>query len=101
MNEPQWYPVLPLKNTVVYPQLVVPLAVGRTRSTAALEAALAQDGTDKHMVCVAQLDQNDDTPTRDQLCNIGTLVVIRRVDRRKMRADDENFFHFDPTANSR
>ena len=81
MTEPKWYPVLPLKNTVVYPQLVVPLAVGRTRSTAALEAALAEAGDDKMMVCVAQLDPNEETPSRKQVADIGTLVVIRRVDR--------------------
>ena len=81
MNEPTWYPVLPLKNTVVFPHLVVPLAVGRSRSTAAVEAALAQDGEDKHLVCVAQLDPDEDAPNRAQLRDIGTLVVIRRIDR--------------------
>ena len=74
-------PVLPLKNTVVYPQLVVPLAVGRPRSTAALNAALAQTEDEKQFICVSQRNPDDETPDRTGLADIGTLVVIRRVDR--------------------
>ena len=74
-------PVLPLKNTVVFPQLVVPLAVGRPRSTAALNAALAQTDDDKRFICVSQRDPEDESPGRDGLADIGTLVVIRRVER--------------------
>ena len=74
-------PVLPLKNTVVYPQLVVPLAVGRPRSTAALNAALAQTEDEKQFICVSQRNPDDDNPDRTGLADVGTLVVIRRVDR--------------------
>ncbi len=74
-------PVLPLKNTVVYPQLVVPLAVGRPRSTAALNAALAQTEDEKRFICVSQRNPEDENPDRAGLADIGTLVVVRRVDR--------------------
>ncbi|MEE9253973.1 MAG: endopeptidase La, partial [Pseudomonadales bacterium] len=75
------YPVLPLKNTVVYPQLAVPLAVGREKSLAAVEAA-AQDGADdKVFITVAQKDPHEEEPVRDDLYNIGTLVTIRRMER--------------------
>jgi len=72
-------PVLPLKNTVVFPELVVPLAVGRPKSLAAVKAA-SDHGS--QMLTVAQRDAEQDAPERDGIHDIGTLVTIKRVERR-------------------
>jgi ATP-dependent Lon protease len=75
----QSLPVLPLKDTVVYPQIVVPLAVGRPRSMAAVEAAM-QDG--RQFIAVAQKDPSVAEPHLDELYEIGTIVKISRVEKR-------------------
>ena len=54
-------PVLPLKNSVLFPQQMMPLAIGRPRSVAAVEAALATE--DKTVLVVAQKDSTVDEPT--------------------------------------
>jgi ATP-dependent Lon protease len=72
-------PVLPLKNTVVFPELVVPLAVGRPKSLGAVKAA---SDTNSQMLTVAQRDAEQDAPDRDGIHDIGTLVSIKRVERR-------------------
>lgn len=77
----EFYPVLPLKNTVIYPQLVVPLAVGRDRSMAAVDAAMHQSGEEKLIICVAQRQGDVEEPGLDDLHEIGTLAVIRRIER--------------------
>jgi len=77
---PATLPVLPLKNTVVYPELVMPLAVGRAKSLAAVKAA-ADAGT--QLLTVAQRDASLEDPTRAQLHDVGTLVAIKRVERRE------------------
>ena len=53
------YPVLPLRDIVVFPQMIVPLFVGRDKSVAALESAMAGDKT---IFLVAQLDPGEDDP---------------------------------------
>ncbi|MFO1434570.1 MAG: endopeptidase La [Candidatus Competibacteraceae bacterium] len=73
------YPVLPLKNTVLFPHLWMPLAVGRARSLAAVEAALASE--DKTLVVVPQKDPAPEEPARGDLFEVGTLGVIRRMER--------------------
>ncbi len=75
----QSLPVLPLKDTVVYPQIVVPLAVGRPRSMAAVEAAM-QEG--RQFVAVAQKDPSIEDPHLADLYEIGTVVKISRVEKR-------------------
>ena len=72
-------PVLPLKNTVVYPGLVVPLAVGRPMSLAAVTAA-TEHGNE--LVAVAQRDPEEDQPALAGLHHVGTLVRITRVEKR-------------------
>jgi len=74
-------PVLPLKNTVVYPQLVVPLAVGRPASVAAVDAARQQEGDEQYFICLAQRDAEVDSPGTDDLYEVGTVVAIRRLER--------------------
>ena len=55
-------PVLPLRDIVVFPKRIVPLFVGREKSVAALEVAMAAD---KELFLVAQLDPGEDDPDRD------------------------------------
>lgn len=77
-------PILPLKNTVVFPLLAVPLTVGRPRSLAAIEAAEALAAANPgaaHLICVAQRNGNLEDVSADDIHRIGTLVSIRRVER--------------------
>lgn len=70
-------PILPLRNTVVFPSGLSPLTVGRPASLAAAEAALATE--EKLLGVVAQRSETDGDPTSDALYTIGTLVVINRM----------------------
>jgi len=74
-------PLLPLKNTVLFPGLLMPLSVGRRGSLAAIEAALKTE--DKEIVVVTQRDPSADSPEASDLYTIGTLAVIRKVGRSK------------------
>ncbi len=72
-------PVLPLQNTTLFPETVVPLAVGRDRSMKAVEAALSTE--EKLIACVTTRVENvtgDDAKSSD-LYQIGTLVNIKRM----------------------
>ena len=71
MNET--YPVLPLRDIVVFPQMVVPLFVGRDKSVSALEAAMASE---KEIFLVAQLDPGEDDPDRDDLYDLGVVASV-------------------------
>ncbi|MDQ6694096.1 MAG: endopeptidase La [Chloroflexota bacterium] len=71
------YPLLPLKNVVVFPRTLVNLTIGRTRSVQALNEAVA---TDRCLIVVAQKSEGDD-PQEADLYNIGTLVEVRNVRR--------------------
>jgi ATP-dependent Lon protease len=72
-------PVLPLKNTVVYPEIIVPLAVGRPMSLAAVNAAMEHG---RELITVAQRDPAADRPERDGLYDIGSVVRITRIEKR-------------------
>ncbi len=76
---PAKLPVLPLKNTVVYPQIIVPLAVGRPMSLAAVNSALERG---RELVTVAQRDPEEQRPARDGLYDVGTVVTISRIEKR-------------------
>ena len=71
-------PVLPLKNTVVFPDLVSVLAVGRTASLAAVQ--VAADG-DQYLIAAAQRDPQQQNPALEDLHEIACLVRIKRVER--------------------
>ncbi len=73
------YPVLPLKNTVVYPQIVIPLAVGRPKSLAAVNAGI---DSGRRIVTVAQKQASVEDPTREDLFTVGTIATINRVEKR-------------------
>ena len=70
------YPVLPLRDIVVFPNMIVPLFVGRDKSVAALEAAMAAD---KEIFLVAQLDPAEDDPDRDDLYDIGVTAIVLQL----------------------
>ncbi len=72
-------PVLPIKNTVLYPLLLMPLSVGRERSIKAIDAASASE--DKTIFIVAQKDARVEDPAFEDLYTIGTEAVIKRMER--------------------
>jgi ATP-dependent Lon protease len=78
-NGVQILPVLPLKNTILFPGLLLPLSVGRESSLAAVEAALKTE--EKEVILVAQRDPHVDVPQQDDLYTIGTKAVIRKSSR--------------------
>src|SRR5919107_6234433 len=69
-------PLLPLRDIVVFPGMVVPLFVGREKSVAALEAAMAAD---KDIFLLAQLDPGCDDPDRDDLYDIGVIASVLQL----------------------
>jgi ATP-dependent Lon protease len=73
----QTLPLLPLKNSTLFPGLLMPLSVGRAASRAAVEAALATE--EKELVVVAQRDSSEDQPTADGLYTIGTRARIQKT----------------------
>ena len=78
-NDFQVLPALPLKNTVLFPGLMLPLSVGRENSLQAVEAALKTE--EKEIVLVAQRDAQVESPGQDDLYTIGTKAVIRKSSR--------------------
>lgn len=75
----QVLPVLPLKNSVLFPYLLMPLAVGRPASVAAVEAALSTE--EKEIIIVAQREASTDTPALADLYTVGTKAVIKKMAR--------------------
>jgi ATP-dependent Lon protease len=69
-------PILPLRDVVVYPHMVIPLFVGRARSIQALEEAM-QSG--KQILLVAQKQADVDEPSLDDIYRIGTLATILQL----------------------
>ncbi len=99
-------PVLPLRDVVVYPHMVIPLFVGREKSIRALERAMEHD---KKIFLVAQKDAGQDEPNPDDIYRIGTIstilqllklpdgtvkVLVEGGERARVEAfvDDEEFF---------
>ncbi|NOR52369.1 MAG: endopeptidase La, partial [Gammaproteobacteria bacterium] len=69
-------PVLPLRDVVVYPHMVIPLFVGREKSIRALEEAMASD---KEILLVAQKSASEDEPHLDEIFRIGTIANILQL----------------------
>ena len=69
-------PVLPLRDVVVYPYMVVPLFVGRDRSIKALEVAMAAD---KQILLVTQKNATDDQPNEEGVFRTGTLATVLQL----------------------
>jgi ATP-dependent Lon protease len=72
----QTYPLLPLRDIVVFPGMVVPLFVGRDKSVAALEAAMEAS---KDIVLIAQLDPGCDDPEGDDLYDVGVIAQVLQL----------------------
>jgi ATP-dependent Lon protease len=69
-------PLLPLRDVVVYPHLVIPLFVGRTKSVKALE--LASEGN-KQILLVAQKSASKDDPDASDLHDVGTIATVLQM----------------------
>ncbi|MDQ2711239.1 MAG: endopeptidase La [Acidobacteriota bacterium] len=78
-TEYQNLPALPLKNTILFPGLLLPLSVGRENSLRAVEAALKTE--EKEIILIAQRDPQVESPQQDDLYTIGTKAVIRKSSR--------------------
>src|SRR4051812_27994432 len=77
MAERKSYPVLPLRGTVLYPGITVPIAAGRPGTLRAIEAALKAGGL---VFAVAQKDLEDE-PTHDGLYSVGVVARIGQIQR--------------------
>ena len=73
---PQSYPVLPLRDIVVFPHMIVPLFVGREKSVKALEEVMADD---KQILLSSQIDPSVDDPATDGIYRIGVLANVLQL----------------------
>ena len=71
------YPILPLRNTVLFPQQIIPIYVGRKKSLK-LIADLPKGGK-KYIVVVAQKDGSVENPTKSDMYEYGTLAMVMKV----------------------
>ena len=76
MAQGELYPVLPLRDIVVFPHMIVPLFVGREKSVRALEDVMKND---KQILLVAQRDAAQDDPGVDDIYNIGTVSTVLQL----------------------
>ena len=70
------YPVLPLRDIVVFPHMIVPLFVGREKSVRALEDVMKED---KQILLVAQKNASQDDPTTDDIHGVGTVGTVLQL----------------------
>ena len=75
-NETVLHPVLPLRDIVVFPNMVVPLFVGREKSVKALEVVMAED---KEILLSSQIDATEDEPTSEGIYNVGVLANVLQL----------------------
>ena len=73
---PDSLPVLPLKNLVIFPELLHPVNVGRERSMYAIKTANENDG---YIITVLQHEPDEEAPKQSDLYNVGTLCQIKRI----------------------
>ena len=70
------YPVLPLRDIVVFPNMVVPLFVGREKSVKALEVVMSED---KEILLSSQIDATDDDPSSEGIYKVGVLANVLQL----------------------
>ena len=70
------YPVLPLRDVVVFPHIIMPLFVGREKSVSALEAVMQHD---QHILLASQKDAAEDTPNVDSIYETGVLASVLQL----------------------
>jgi ATP-dependent Lon protease len=76
MAQGELYPVLPLRDIVVFPHMIVPLFVGREKSVRALEDVMKND---KQILLVAQRDAAQDDPGTDDIYDVGTVSTVLQL----------------------
>jgi len=76
MQIPSELPVLPLRDIVIYPFMIVPLFVSRDRSIKAVEQALSEN---RMILLVSQKDLNKEEPVQEDLYSVGTVAIIMRM----------------------
>src|SRR5690242_5213974 len=70
------YAVLPLRDIVVFPHMIVPLFVGREKSIRALEEAVRGD---RHILLATQMNATDDDPATNAIYEVGTLASVLQL----------------------
>ena len=70
------YPVLPLRDIVVFPHMIVPLFVGRDKSVNALEDVMMDD---KKVLLLAQKNPADDDPKIEDIYDVGTIATVMQL----------------------
>jgi ATP-dependent Lon protease len=75
-GEARTYPVLPLRDIVVFPHMIVPLFVGREKSIRALEEVMR---TDNYILLATQKNASDDDPGTDSIYEVGTLASVLQL----------------------
>ncbi len=76
MDHSSRYPVLPLRDMVVFPHMIVPLFVGREKSVRALEAVMAED---RQILLVAQKDHTQESPEAEDIFSVGVLANVLQL----------------------
>jgi ATP-dependent Lon protease len=74
--ESQFFPVLPLRDIVVFPHMIVPLFVGRDKSVRALEDVMKDD---KQILLLAQKNAGQDDPSEDDIYQVGTISTVLQL----------------------
>ena len=75
-NPTKQFPVLPLRDIVVFPHMIVPLFVGREKSVRALEDVMQDD---KQILLVAQKNASQDDPEADDIYDVGTVSTVLQL----------------------
>ncbi|WP_377288252.1 endopeptidase La [Rhizobium sp. SG2393] len=75
-HEATTFPVLPLRDIVVFPHMIVPLFVGREKSIRALEEVM---GTDKQIMLATQINAGDDDPAPSAIYQVGTIANVLQL----------------------
>ena len=75
-GESRAYPVLPLRDIVVFPHMIVPLFVGREKSIKALEEVMRSD---TFIMLATQKNASDDDPATDSIYEVGTLASVLQL----------------------
>ena len=83
-GETRAYPVLPLRDIVVFPHMIVPLFVGREKSIKALEEVMRSD---TFILLATQKNASDDDPATDTIYETGTLASMRHLTRTSIQVD--------------
>ena len=73
---PEQIPMLPVRDIVIFPYMIIPLFVGRESSIQAVEDSLAKN---RLIFLSSQIDLSEETPTENSIYNVGTVAMIMRM----------------------